>query len=210
VRALPAGLPPGEIERRRWHTFGQKRALVLRGTADLVRFTAERGFVLLYPQAGVHYPSALEAAVGRPLLEFTRDERCADVEQWAETAVTARHLARCTLFEELPALTAPDWIPRLLHGGAGPRRAAVLQALALEWPCPAGDTAKNRQALTARFLQNVLVAATPDVARAFAWTDGEALEALSVLVADGLARVHPASRARRETFETAASDLLEA
>lgn len=210
MSALPAGLPPGEIERRRWHTFGQKRALVLRGAGDLVRFTASRGFVLVYPQAGVHYPSALEAAVGRPLLEFTHDERCADVEQWAEAAVAARHLARCTLFEELPALTAPEWIPRLVQAGAAPPRDAVLQALASEWPGPAGEAAVNRRALAARFLENVLVAATPDVARAFAWTEGEALEVLLALVAQGLARVHPASRVRRETFETAASDLLEA
>lgn len=209
MSALPPGLPPDEIERRRWHAFGQKRALALRGADDLVQFTAQRGFILLFPQAGVHYPSALEAAVGRPLLEFTRDERCADVERWADAAVAARRLGRLTLFEELPALAAPDWIPQLVQAGGAPPRDAVLELLAAAWPCAPAAPAGPRAALAARFLQNVLVAAVTDVARAFAWTEPEALAVLHALTAQGVARIHPASRARRETFEAVTSDLLE-
>ena len=209
MSALPAGLPPDEIERRRWHAFGQKRALALQSAEDLIRFIAQRGFVLLYPCAGVHYPSALEATVGRPLQEFIRDERCINVERWADGAVDARQLARVTLFGELPALTAPDWIPRFVEAGAAPPRDALLAELAAAWSCKPGAAPAPRATLTARFLQNVLVAAAPEVARAFAWSDADALAALEEITAKGLARIHPASRRRRETFETAASDLLE-
>ena len=143
------------------------------------------------------------------MLEFTRDERCGDVERWVDAAVSARRLARVTLFAELPALVAPDWIARLVQAGGAPPRDAVLAALAVEWPCPPGASSGPRAALVARFLQNVLVAATPDVARAFAWPDADALAALTCVTAQGLARAHPASRPRRETFETVFSDLLE-
>ncbi len=211
---LKPGLPPDEVEKMRWQAFGQKRACMLKSADELVLFVERRGIVLLGPAPGLHYPSAVEAAVGRPLLEFVQDERSAQVRVWFETLVKANKLARGALQDRFEAALAPAIVVDVLAAGAGRPLDAALRALAEARPKDAKkalktDPAQARARLAARVLQNVLVVASHELARLFAWREADASLALRAVVESGEAALHPASRPRRETFQTRATHLLD-
>ena len=110
LQSLPTALAPDQVEKLRWEAFGHKRVLSLKSTEDLVRFTHRRGFVLVGPQPGVHYPSVLEATVGRPLLEFTWDERATHLERWRCEAVASRRVLHTGILGGRPTLLAPGFL----------------------------------------------------------------------------------------------------
>ena len=110
LSALEAGLTPLQVEKLRWETFGHKRALTVKSADQAAQFASRRGFVLLVPHAGVRYPSLLEAAVGRPLLDFTWDERLANLERWKAECLGAGRLACAALVAGRPALLAPSYL----------------------------------------------------------------------------------------------------
>lgn len=89
LQPLPPGLAPDVVEKLRWQTFGHQRQRSIRSAPDLAHFTAARGFVLCAPEAGLHYPSVLEATIGRPLLEHAYDERGARADAWMRECVAA-------------------------------------------------------------------------------------------------------------------------
>ena len=211
---LKPGLPPDEVEKMRWQVFGQKRACMLKSADELVLFVERRGLVLVGPAPGLHYPSAVEAAVGRPLLEFVHDERSAQVRVWFEASVKAGRLARGALQDRYEAILAPSIVVDVLAAGASRPLDVALRALAAARPKDAKKAAKTNPAqararLAARVLQNVLVVAAHELARLFAWTEADASAALRAVAAAGEAAVHPASRPRRETFQTRATNLLD-
>lgn len=110
LQPLQPGLPPDEVEKLRWESFGHKRATSIRSPEDLARFSSLRGFVLLHPRPGLHYPSAVEAAVGRPLLDHGWDERGRDVERWRIACVTARKLVSSAVLDGSATLIAPGFL----------------------------------------------------------------------------------------------------
>ena len=110
LQPLQPGLPPDEVEKLRWESFGHKRATSIRSPEDLARFSNLRGFVLLHPRPGLHYPSAVEAAVGRPLLDHSWDERGRDVERWRIACVAARRLVSSAVLDESATLIAPGFL----------------------------------------------------------------------------------------------------
>jgi hypothetical protein len=205
---LTPGLPPDEVERLRWHAFGQKRALALRDADDLRRFVDRRGFVLVAPVAGLHYPSVLEAAVGRPLLEHVRDERAAQVERWCEECVVGRAATRAPLVDGRDTLVASEYVPDVVACG-GRAGAALAAALAGDGTAPRGDPSAARVRLADRVLRNVLVVTSEELAQMLGWKEPEAHSALAALVERGDALVHPATRPRRATFQARASELLD-
>lgn len=289
LRPLPPDLTPEQVEKLRWDAFGHKRTLSLKSADDLVRYTHRRGFVLLRPHAGVHFPSVLEATVGRPLLEFTWDERSAHLERWRADAIAARRVVQADVLGGRTALVSPAFVPdfyalaglegdlddgqRLQSEGrlgadaaavcaalrdqgrlgepalrdaarlAGENRAArweraraetahhllvvpvamqpsgagaatpVYDLLARAWP---DAVAKGRDAspeaarahIACRYLRNVLVEASHEMARVLDWDPEATLAALRALVAKHMASVHPASRPRRHLFQASATDVL--
>jgi len=110
LRPLPPGLPPDEVEKLRWRTFGHKRANCVRSAEDLARFTTLRGFVLLHPRPGLHFPSAVEAAVGRPLLDHAWDERGRDVERWRVACIAARRVVSAAVLDGSATLVAASYL----------------------------------------------------------------------------------------------------
>lgn len=110
LRPLPEGLAPDVVEKLRWEAFAHKRSYRLRSREDLLRFTQKRGFVLEQPARTLpSYPTALEAVVGRPLLEFAWDERLADLVAWRDANLRTGHLVCASFFGprvlfSLPAL----------------------------------------------------------------------------------------------------------
>jgi len=206
---LEPGLPPDEVERLRWHAFGQKRALALRSAADLERFTSARGFVLVYPAAGIHYPSALEATVGRPLLESLRDERGAQVEAWCGECTQKAALVRAVFVDRRDTLIAPAFVADVVAAGGIAAAAVAAAAGGAAGAAPSADaTAAARERVAARVLTNVLVVTSEELAHLVGWDELVARTALSALVERGEALVHPTTRMRRATFQARASDLL--
>ena len=292
LRPLPPGLPPDEVEKLRWEAFGHRQKSSILSPDDLVRFTAARGFVLRLPEAGLHYPSILEAAVGRPLLEHGFDERGRKADGWVRESVTSGRLLhaavlaqRATLVErgfvadffalsghqgdledhvraqragqlsaEAAALCA--WLVRegrplsqselasllQMRGPLGARRLrqrldeAVQRLLVVPVGWRATDESGKamepicdllprdfadcvekgrttspeaaRQRLACRYLRNVLVEASHEMARVLGWTDVDTLEALRALEAEGEVAAHPSSRRQRWIFQATATDLL--
>lgn len=121
LREIAPGLTPEEIEKLRWETFGQKRTLALASSKDLVSFVQQRGFVLFLPHPGVHYPSALEAAIGRPLLDYRWDDRLATLLGWKQAAVTSRRLVSTGILGGRTTLVHVSMLPDFLalSGNAG-------------------------------------------------------------------------------------------
>jgi hypothetical protein len=290
LQPLPPDLTPEQVEKLRWDAFGHKRALSLKSADDLVRYTHRRGFVLLRPHAGIHFPSVLEATVGRPLLEFTWDERTAHLERWSLDAMAARRVVQAAVLDGRAALLSPAFLPdfyalstlqgdlhdgeRLLARGAITADAAALcAALRDGGPLAAPalrDAARvageNRQArwsgaldealrrllvvqvggepsdggpavpiydllprafpdeveksrgtvpeaarsrIACRYLRNVLVEASHEMARVLGWQAEDTLAALRALVVKHMASVHPASRPQRHLFQASATDVLQ-
>jgi hypothetical protein len=223
VTVLTPGLPPDEVERLRWQAFGQKRPLALRSAEDLVRFTARRGFVLVSPVAGIHFPSALEAAAGRPLLENVRDERASQVEGWCVECVQAHTLLRAPLVERRDTLVAREWAADLAAcGGAaaaaladgkkrttGTAAGAASASGAADAAGAAGAADAARVRVADRVLRNVLVVTSEELAHLLDWQEPAAHAALTTLVERGDALVHPATRPRRATFQARECELLE-
>lgn len=108
---MQPGLLPDEVEKLRWDAFGHRRAHRIASEDDLVRFTAQRGFVLRRPEPGLHYPSLLEAAVGRPLLRQSWDERGKQVESWARACIGARRILCAAVVAQRTTLLAPEFLP---------------------------------------------------------------------------------------------------
>ena len=205
---LTPGMPPDEVERLRWQAFGQKRALALRSADDLARFTAQRGFVLVAPAAGLHYPSALEAAVGRPLLENLRDERTAQVETWCADGVGRAVLFRAPFIDRRDSLIATEFVADV--AACCPRAGAALAGAAAVGERDAPDADAARLRLADRVLRNVLVVTSEELAQLVGWDEPVARAALAGLVDRGDALVHPATRPRRAMFQARASELLAA
>jgi hypothetical protein len=205
VTVLTPGLPPDEVERLRWQAFGQKRPLALRSAEDLVRFTERRGFVLVSPVAGIHFPSALEAAAGRPLLENVRDERTGQVEGWCVECVQARTLLRAPLVEGRDTLVAREWAADLAACGGAAAALADGKARAVA----PGSADESRVRVADRVLRNVLVVTSEELAHLLGWQEPAAHAALTALVERGDALVHPATRPRRATFQARECELIE-
>lgn len=201
---LAAGIAPDEVERLRWHAFGQKRALALRSAADLVHFVAARGFVLVHPMSGLHYPSALEAAVGRPLLANLRDERGDQLEAWCEDGVRSGAFVRAAFVDRHDSLIAREFVADVV--AAGGRSAATVAAAASAAVPDADDAARVRVA--DRVLRNVLVVTSEELAQLVGWDETAARAALAMLVERGDALVHPATRPRRAMFQAPQTELL--
>jgi hypothetical protein len=142
LSALEAGLTPLQVEKLRWETFGHKRALTLKSADQVAQFTSRRGFVLLVPHTGVRYPSVLEAAVGRPLLDFTWDERLVNLERWKAESLAARRLACAAVLAGEPTLLAPSYLGdfHALSGNQG-------DLLDHERQCAAGTLSADAAAL---------------------------------------------------------------
>ncbi|MFQ5599411.1 MAG: hypothetical protein ACE5G2_02525 [Candidatus Krumholzibacteriia bacterium] len=160
LRDLPAGLPPDEVEKLRWETFAHKRAFCLKSVGELLRFTRRRGFVLLRPARGIHYPSVMEAAVGRPLLDFTWDEKVKQVEGWKLNCITSRRVVRSAVVAGCASLLSPVFLSHFyalsgnrgdLHdhkrrhqsGALTPEAAGVCQVLARRGRLAAGQLASE-------------------------------------------------------------------
>jgi hypothetical protein len=205
---LEPGLTPDVVERLRWHAFGQKRALVLRNAADLVRFTAERGIVLVNPAAGLHYPSVLEAVVGRPLLEHLRDERGAEIETWCDEGASAKKFVRAVFVDRRDSLVDQAFVADVVAAG-GRHGAAVASAAglgAVESDATRGAAARER--IAERVLRNVLVVTSEELAQLMGWDELAARAALAALAERGAASVHPSTRPRRLTYQAAESELV--
>ncbi len=99
LHALPRGMPPDEVEKLRWEAFGHKHSNALESADALVRFIHQRGYVLTRPQRGLHFPSALEAVVGRPLLGRSFDARTAQLESWRLQCMEAGRLHAAAVLE---------------------------------------------------------------------------------------------------------------
>ena len=109
LHALPAGLPPDEVEKLRWKTFGHRHSNALTSVDGLVRFITQRGFVLTQPQRGLHFPSALEAVVGRPLLGRSFDTRTSQLEAWRLRCLASRRLYAAAALEGRATLATPPF-----------------------------------------------------------------------------------------------------
>jgi hypothetical protein len=200
---LAAGIAPDEVERLRWHAFGQKRALALKSAADLARFVAARGFVLVRPVSGLHYPSALEAAVGRPLLANLRDERGDPLEAWCTDGVQNGAFIRAAFVDRQDSLIARDWVAQVVTAGGW--------AAGLAAPAPdvdAGAVQAARVAIADRILRNVLVITSEELSQLVGWDEAAARTALGQLVDRGDALVHPSTRPRRAMFQAPRTELL--
>ncbi len=108
LRALPPGLPPDEVEKLRWQTFGHKKAHRVASKDAYLRFVQKRRFVLLAPIPGTHYPSVLEAAVGRPLLDFVWDEQMRTLEGWKNESIRAQLVVSTAVLAKRPTMLAPS------------------------------------------------------------------------------------------------------
>lgn len=107
LRQLPPGLPPDEAEKLRWQAFGHKSSRALTSADELGRFVVQRGFVLTHPQRGLHFPSALEAVIGRPLLGRSFDDRNASLESWRRECLAAGRLHAAAVLAGQATLASP-------------------------------------------------------------------------------------------------------
>jgi hypothetical protein len=276
------------VEKLRWETFGHTRKRAISSESELVRFSTRRGFVLRHPHSGVHYPSVLEAAVGRPLLDHSWDERADEVEGWCRRSVASGQLVSTAVLGGHMTLIAPAYVPEFhrlsgnrgdlrdhermresgtlspeaaavcawlraeerplgptqlenkldAHGTLGQRRlrAALLEAVrrmliveighdgdsnepvydllprafhaAIE-KAQATQLRVARQRVACRYLRNVIVAGSHEVARLLGWSGQDALDTLHRLVSRHMASEHPASRHNRIFFQATATDLLQ-
>lgn len=114
LQALPPGLAPDVVEKLRWQTFGHQRSHSIRSTEDLARFTRARGFVLCAPESGLHYPSVVEAAVGRPLLAHAFDERGSHADAWVRECVAARQVMHGVVVAHRATLVDRDFVGAFL------------------------------------------------------------------------------------------------
>ncbi len=110
MRPLPPGLAPDAVEKLRWDTFGQRQSSSVRSQPDLVRFTAARGFVLRAPVPGLHYPSILAAAAGRPQQQPVADEQSRKAEVWIRESVVSQRLLHAAVLSRRASLIDFDFI----------------------------------------------------------------------------------------------------
>ena len=107
---LPAGLAPDAVEKLRWDTFGQRQSSSVRSQPELVRFAAARGFVLRAPAPGLHYPSILAAAAGRPQQQPVADEQSRKAEAWIRQSIVSRRLLHAAVLSHRASLVDFDYI----------------------------------------------------------------------------------------------------
>lgn len=111
---LPEGLAPDVVEKLRWETFGHRRASSLASAGDQARFVVERGFVLVFPVSGMGFPSVLEATVGRPLLDFTWDERVRAMARRHAETLRSRKVGHTAVLAGRSTAVSPHFLARFV------------------------------------------------------------------------------------------------
>jgi len=112
---LPDGLAPDAVEKLRWETFGHRRTQCLQSPEYQVRFTQQRGFVLLFPVIGLRYPSMLEATVGRPLLDFSWDERTRSMSAWHAQTLRSRKVGQSAVLAGQTCAVSPNYLAQFFR-----------------------------------------------------------------------------------------------